>query len=299
LKFQIHFAALAALCLITACPSSKTAQTPKRVPVKMAKIIDAHIHTHFRGKPHPDSEILDNKETLLKEMAASGVVGAVAHTGEAQVDYVDLKSNGIIHCAGTDGRKGDLAKVEKGIKDGKFYCIKIYLGYVHKWANDKSYLPFYKLAQKYDIPVVFHTGDTYGINGKVKYADPLQIDELAVDYRKTIFVIAHCGNPWIQSAAEVAYKNPNVYLDGSAFMIGKLDRVSAEDLEMYVIHPLRWIFGYVEDPKKLLFATDWSLTGMNDTIWAFQQAIPKENWEDVFYNNAKRVFKKGFIKAGI
>jgi hypothetical protein len=54
----------------------------------------------------------------------------------------------------------------------------------------------------------------------VKFSHPLTIDEVAVDHPDITFVIAHAGNPWIESAAEVAYKNPNVYLDGSAFVIG-------------------------------------------------------------------------------
>ena len=38
--------------------------------------------------------------------------------------------------------------------------------------------------------------------------------------RRSTFVIAHCGNPWIESAAEVAYKNPNVYIECSAMLTG-------------------------------------------------------------------------------
>src|SRR5690606_37297494 len=136
----------------------------------------------------------------------------------------------------------------------------------------------YKLAEKYDVPVVFHTGDTYDQDGLLKYSDPLTIDEVAVKHRKVNFVIAHMGNPWIQSAAEVAYKNPNVYIDISALLIGDLRKTSAEDMEEYVIKPIKWAFGYTEDPSKLMYGTDWPLTEMSAYIAAVKKAIPREHW---------------------
>jgi predicted TIM-barrel fold metal-dependent hydrolase len=147
------------------------------------------------------------------------------------------------------------------------------------------------MAEKYDVPVVFHTGDTSSTRAKLKFADPLTIDEVAVDHPKVRFVIAHCGNPWIESAAEVAYKNPNVYLEGSALLIGDLDQMPREKVDLYVVRPLSWIFGYVEDPTKLMFGSDWPLTEISSYVKAFKRAIPREHWQAVFHDNAVRVFK--------
>ena len=195
-----------------------------------------------------------------------------------------------MHCVGTR-EKINVAEIEAGLKSGKYGCIKIYLGYVHQWAYSPNYEPAYKLAEKYKVPVVFHTGDTYSTKAKLKYADPLTIDEVAVDHPHVIFVIAHCGNPWIESAAEVAYKNPNVYLDGSAFMIGDLSKMTKEKLDETVVKPLHWIFTFVEDPTKLMFGTDWPLVNIAQYVAVFKQAIPKEHWKAVFHDNAVRVFK--------
>jgi len=119
----------------------------------------------------------------------------------------------------------------------------------------------------------------------------LTIDEVAVDHPKVTFVIAHCGNPWIESAAEVAYKNPNVYLEGSALLIGDLTRSPREKVDTFVVKPLSWIFGYLENPTKLMFGSDWPLTDMRSTIEAFKRAIPPEHWKAVFHDNAARVFR--------
>jgi hypothetical protein len=255
------------------------------------QIIDAHTHTHFTGELERTSKIPVTQEQYLKEWKAAGVVGAISHTSESGEGYVDgLRAHNVIFCAGI-GPKIDVKRIEDGLMSGKFRCIKIYLGYVHQWAYDEAYEPAYKLAEKYDVPVVFHTGDTYSTEAKLKYADPLTIDEVAVDHPKVNFVIAHCGNPWIESAAEVAYKNPNVYLEGSALMIGDLKKRPEETIDRYVVKPISWIFGYVEDPSKLMFGTDWPLTDIASYVDTWKRAIPKEHWKAVFHDNAARVFK--------
>ena len=254
------------------------------------QVIDAHIHTSFGGQADKFSGVVRSKESLIAEMKANNVVGAVSLTHRYEDGYSDLKDLNVVHCAGVS-EKPDIKKLEAGIKSGKFNCIKIYLGYVYQYAADKNYDPAYKLAEKYGVPVVLHTGDTLTADGLLKYSHPLGIDEVAVKYRKVNFVLAHLGNPWVQTAAEVAYKNPNVYVDVSALLIGKFSEIDPKDIEEYVVKPIRWAFGYMEDPSKMLYGSDWALVSMRDYIGAVKKAIPRENWNDVFYNNAQAVFK--------
>lgn len=279
----------AALLLACSCagPAARSPAGPTGAPLR---IVDAHTHTDFTGKPERTSGIPFTQAEYLAEMREAGVVGAVAHTTGDGEGWVDLRAQNVVHCGGV-GDAIDLPRLEEGLASRRYRCIKIYLGYVHRFAYDAAYEPVYALAQKHDVPVVFHTGDTYSTKGKLKYADPLTIDEVAVDHPKVTFVIAHCGNPWIESAAEVAYKNPNVTLDGSAFLIGDLGATSPEKIEEYMVRPLAWIFGYLEDPKKLMFGSDWPLVRMGPYVAAFKRAIPREHWQAVFHDNAVRVFK--------
>ena len=289
-SFLVMFLSLAAFS--AGCASApKAALAPEQADQdEPLQIIDAHTHTDFTGKIERSSHMPITEEQYFKDWKEAGVVGAIAHTHEDGTGYADLRSHNVITCAGT-GAKVDVKRIEDGLKSGKYGCIKIYLGYVHQWAYDKNYEPAYRLAEKYKVPVVFHTGDTYSIKGKIKYSDPLTIDEVAVDHPNVTLVIAHCGNPWIESAAEVAYKNPNVYLDGSAFLIGELDKESPEALDNYITKPIAWIFGYLEDPSKLMFGTDWPLTHIKPYADAFKRGIPKKYWKAVFHDNAVRVFK--------
>jgi len=111
-------------------------------------------------------------------------------------------------------------RVEEVLKLGKVKALKAYLGYLHYEPFSPGYRLYFMLAAKYKIPVIFHCGDTYSRTAKVKYAHPLKIDEVAVDYPDTRFVLAHFGNPWLQDAAQVIYKNKNVWADLSAILIG-------------------------------------------------------------------------------
>ncbi len=283
---------VAILIFVLGCSSTpKTATTPAAADEKL-EIIDVHMHNHFPNEPERTSGITDSREQFLKELRDANVVGAVVHMGAGE-DTADatLGDYGVLFCAGVEG-KVNAKLLEKQLKSGRYGCIKIYLGYIYQYAYDKNYEPAYELAEKYDVPVVFHTGDTYSSEGLLKFADPLTIDEVAVKHRKVQFVIAHCGNPWVQSAAEVAYKNPNVALECSALMIGDLKESSPETIEELLIKPTRYVLTYVEDPSKLMFGTDWPLIHVKDYLEVYKRAIPREHWKAVFHDNARRIFKK-------
>lgn len=280
------------ISLLSACLCAAVLPQDKVPPAKgpALGVIDAHTHTIFDGKREPFSGIVQSEEEYLREMRENHIVGAVSHTGLVGDYCEDLAGKNVLFCLGVL-EKVDQAQIESGLKSKKYGGIKIYLGYVHRFAADPAYEPVYRLAEKYDVPVVFHTGDTYDTKAKLKYADPLTVDEVAVDHPKVRFVIAHCGNPWIQSAAEVAYKNPNVYLDLSGIMVGNIEKYAEEDVETFLIKPIKWMFKYVGDDKKFIYGSDWPLVDMGQYLHAIQKAVPKESWKAVFHDNAARVFK--------
>lgn len=297
-----YFSVLILSALLSACshaPSVKTdAAKSDGIPGKDYPIIDAHTHTFFQkgskgGTPLEKSYTGDmnplSEEVYFKELKEAGVEKAIAHSRNAYEGFIDYRDRGVLHCSGVHPGTNP-AVVERGLKKGDFHCIKVYLGYVLAYAYDPRYEPFYKLAQKYDVPVVFHTGDTWSREAELKYADPLTIDEVAVKHPKIRFVIAHCGNPWIESAAEVAYKNKNVYMDISAFLVDNMDEIDPQHVDEYLVKPIAWIFGFLEDPSKLMFGTDWPLSRIEPYKRACMKAIPREHWKEVFHDNALAVF---------
>ncbi len=88
-----------------------------------------------------------------------------------------------------------MKNVEAALEQGKVKALKCYLGYLPFGPEHEARRPYYELARKYKIPVIFHTGDTYSRKARVKLAHPLGVDEVAVAYPDVRFVLAHLGNP--------------------------------------------------------------------------------------------------------
>jgi predicted TIM-barrel fold metal-dependent hydrolase len=181
---------------------------------------------------------------------------------------------------------------------GKIVALKAYLGYLHFGPEHPDYRPYYKLASKYDLPVIVHTGDNWSTKAKVKYAHPLRMDEVAVDNEKVRFVLAHFGNPWLMDAAEVVFKNPNVYADLSGLFVGGdreiQDVLSAaripDSAPGLVISDLRKAINYVGDYTRFLYGSDWPLAPMGSYRRLIEFLIPEEHHREVFRTNAERVF---------
>ena len=113
----------------------------------------------------------------------------------------------------------------------------------------------YELAAEFSVPVMIHTGDTFDPKGKVKYAHPLEVDEVAVDFPDVTFVICHLGNPWITDAMEVVYKNENVVADISGFTL----KLFEERFERYMLRQVEEVIAFAGDRSSLLFGTDWPI----------------------------------------
>lgn len=265
------------------------------------KIIDAHLHTNFNKKEWIDSakknKINLSLEGLQNEMKANNVVNVVSMTDYFEeatpIGFEEITNQcsileSIVPCVGVNPfkiSKESIKKMELGIQKNKIKGIKIYLGYYPFYASDMVYHQFYRLAGQYDVPIIFHTGDTLLKNAKLKYSLPLSIDEVAVDFPKTIFIIAHLGNPWIEDAAAVVYKNPNVYCDLSGLYSAN------NPLEKELIKRVRNAFLYVENPSKFLYGSDWPIVSIRKYISFIKKCIPARYHRQVFYMNAQRVFR--------
>ena len=74
------------------------------------------------------------------------------------------------------------------------------------------------------VVALFHTGQTgigaglpggYGI--KLRYSDPMLLDDVAADFPELVMVLAHPSVPWVDSSLSIATHKSNVYLDLSGW----------------------------------------------------------------------------------
>ncbi|WP_400241874.1 amidohydrolase family protein [Niallia sp. JL1B1071] len=277
------------------------------------KIIDAHIHYSnidtFKDTAKNLSFVDYSFEGIKEEMENANIVLAigmgVTETPEMGFpDYhtqtpmgLDLTASlpeNIVYCAGInpyDMDKSAIKRLEKELQKPHVVGMKIYLGYYPFYAYDDVYEPVYQLAEKYHLPVVFHTGDTYSERGLLKYSHPLAIDEVAVKHRKVKFMMAHFGDPWTLTGAEIIYKNSNVYADLSGLIVGAKKELEEAHEGIFLDH-LRHALVFSHSYDKLLFGTDWPLAPIGPYIEFIKKLIPEAYHKDVFYRTALKVFPK-------
>jgi predicted TIM-barrel fold metal-dependent hydrolase len=187
-----------------------------------------------------------------------------------------------------------LQRVEAQLRTGSIVALKGYLGYVYHGPDSPGYRPYFELAEKFDIPFIFHTGDNWSTVAKVKYAHPLLIDEVAVEHRNVKIVMAHFGNPWCLDAAEVIYKNENVWADVCAILVGDADyfaRITATGYLQRTVERVRHAIEFTERPDRFLYGTDWPLSPMDVYRRFVQQLFDEADHQAVFHDNAKLLFK--------
>lgn len=281
------------------------------------KIIDAHLHfskiESFKKTAKEISFVDYSAIGLNKEFENNNIIMGIGMgvTEELRGGFPDISSSNpmnldleaklpsnLAYCVGInpvkliDERKEqELFQIEEELKRDAI-GIKIYAGYYPFYVYDAVYEPIYALAEKYDVPVVIHSGDTYSDRGLLKYSHPLAIDELAVKYRNIRFVIAHLGDPWVMETAELISKNSNVFTDISGLIVGDEKEVERWKNEKLFVEHIKRALIYADNYYKILFGSDWPLVQIGPYIEFIKELIPVEFHEHVFYRNALRVFSK-------
>lgn len=277
-------------------------------------MIDMHIHVVPPNLPgvgslglRPEGGTAAVAARLRAEMAASGtdVALCMGHVGGGPDDPLGVRSTlevaahvpGLYLIGAADPRRDDpehLKNVASALAAGQVKALKGYLGYLHYPPDHERYRPYYELAERFGVPFIFHTGDTYSPQAKVRFAHPLLVDDVAVDHPKVKFVMAHVGNPWFVDAAEVVYKNMNVWTDLSGLVVGDeasfADEARQEELHEVAANVAR-AFRYAERPNRFLYGSDWPLAPMAAYRAFIKSAIPEVNHEQVFEENARRLFQ--------
>ncbi len=275
------------------------------------QIIDAHLHfQNWDGFQEVAAAAghRNTSEHLLRTFADCGVVLGIAmgsgHSEderEFRLPRPDLAGptlpDAIAYCAGVDSSAltperlpAALAAYERELRNPRCVGLKFYMGYQRCYLDDPRHYPLFDLARSCDRPIVMHSGDTANAGGLLKYAHPLTVDDAAVKFPGTRFVIAHYGNPWLVDATAVAAKNPNVYLDLSGLAAGNFEP------EWFLTHYhgylelIRTWLTYLGNYEKVLFGSDWPLVNLPAYLELMRRIIPEKEHEKFFYANALQVF---------
>ncbi|XVV00642.1 amidohydrolase family protein [Actinosynnema sp. CA-248983] len=90
--------------------------------------------------------------------------------------------------------------------------------------DDRLAYPLYEVIEELGVPALFHTGQTgigAGVPGgggvRLKYSNPMLVDDVAVDFPELRIILAHPSFPWQDEALAVATHKPHVYIDLSGW----------------------------------------------------------------------------------
>jgi hypothetical protein len=119
-------------------------------------------------------------------------------------------------------------------------------------------LEVYKEAERFEMPILIHTGMTFSNRFSIQHNQPLIFDDIARKHPKLKICLAHMGWPWLWDAVSVVIRNPNVYLDTAGTYAG----TPVESLRQITsLVPPRVIENTLGD--RLMFGSDYPRIEMN------------------------------------
>lgn len=270
-------------------------------------VIDFHMHTAHYEQPTPaflkwleeqrGEPVADFEARFASPQAILGVLD------EAGIDYVvvlaqssiltpGLVSNEYVgrFCAASDrllpfaslnpyitARPGE--ELRRLIDEYGFRGLKLYPTYQYFYPNDALLYPLYDAAQRLGIPVMFHTGSSVFPGSRLKYGDPLALDDVAVDFPEMPIVLAHGGRPfWTEQAAFLARLHRNVYLEISGIPPARL---------------MDWFPELDRISHKTIYGTDWpGVPTIAENVQAIRTLpISDRSKEDILWSTAAKLLR--------
>jgi len=262
-------------------------------------IIDCHVHLNNYHEQVAVSldQSLDRLQAAMQEAGVGFALVLTSYmvsphrpsTAEVVRAVERIDSLGVVAGVSYNNyRERDMRELADLLRAGLVKGLKLYPGYEHFYPHDHRVQTVYDLAEEFDVPVMIHSGDTYTPKGKLKYAHPLEVDDVAVDHPNVKLVICHLGNPWLVDCMEVVYKNHNVYADFSGLILGEF----TEAFEDYMEQQIGEVILYAGEPRKFLYGSDWPICSMKSYVeFVRQLKLPAADLRAIMYENARDLFR--------
>ena len=155
--------------------------------------------------------------------------------------------------------------------------IKLYPSYNHFYPNDSKIYPLYSVAEEHRLPVLVHTGSSVFKGSKIKYADPIHLDDAATDFPQLTLLMAHGGRGlWYDKAFFLSRLHPNLYLEISGLPPKNL---------------LRYFPDMEKNIDKFVYGSDWpGIKNIGINIKAIRDLpLSKGSLKKILYENAARI----------
>ena len=161
-----------------------------------------------------DCEVAKIDRLCILPLALSKATGEGTMTNEQTAELVKKAKGMLIGFASVDPSRTDAVEVlEYAFTDLQLKGLKLHPSKQKIYPSDKRLLPIYQICEKYNKPVIFHSGVSMEPGTLVKYAHPLEFEEVAYRHPNLRICLEHFGWPWVKEVCMLMLKYPNVYTD--------------------------------------------------------------------------------------
>jgi predicted TIM-barrel fold metal-dependent hydrolase len=173
------------------------------------------------------------------------------------------------------------AKLESYVKEGGVRGLKLHPSYQFFYPNEPRLYPLYAKAQELRVPIIYHVGTSIFKGTRLKYCDPIHLDDVAVDFPDLTLIMAHSGRGfWYEDCFALSRLHKNLYMDVTGLPPQNL---------------LTYFPELEKNSEKILFGSDWPTmpTSIKRNVEAIQ-SLPLSNRtiEAILYKNAYRILFK-------
>ncbi|MEV7040916.1 4-hydroxyphenyl-beta-ketoacyl-CoA hydrolase [Amycolatopsis sp. NPDC051061] len=177
----------------------------------------ASIAEHYRAR---------NMAAVVFTVEAPAATGHPALSSEEIADAAADHADVLIPFGSVDPHAGKAAvhRARRLVADHGVRGFKFHPSLQAFEPNDLRFYPLYEAIQELGVPALFHTGQTgigAGLPGghgiKLRYSNPMLLDDVAADFPGLTIILAHPSVPWQDEAISVATHKANVYIDLSGW----------------------------------------------------------------------------------
>jgi len=268
------------------------------IDVASLTAIDVHVHTelsrdghdpvppHLREAAHryfrsnEPLPTVDDVAEHYRERNMAAVVFTVdweSNSGIAPIPNEEIaeaaaaNSDVLIPFASVDPARPDaVERARRLISDHGVKGFKFHPNLQAFFPNDRSAYPLYEAIAEAGLPALFHSGHSgigTGVPGgggfRLKYSNPMCLDDVAADFPDLQVLLAHPSFPWQDEAISVCLHKENVWIDLS----GWSPKYFPAQLVQYANTQLR---------TKVLFGSDFPLITPDRWLADFADAAFKD-----------------------
>ena len=167
-----------------------------------------------------------NLAAVIFTVDSESVTGRPAVPNEEVAEVAAANPDVLIPFASIDPAKGrrGVEDARRLISDYGVRGFKFHPNLQAFFPNDRHAYPLYEVIAEAGLPALFHSGHSgigAGLPGgggiRLKYSNPMYVDDVAADFPELMIVLAHPSFPWQDEAISVALHKQQVYIDLSGW----------------------------------------------------------------------------------